>query len=91
MKFHVDALHSFKVILRTKKGRTDRRADGLTDGRVDYYMRPLAGIKIEFTSNNAFNQTSFHVEGHCDLDLKLSKFKIPRVIYFPQTASPPCM
>ena len=23
MKFHVDALHSFKVMRRTKKGRTD--------------------------------------------------------------------
>jgi len=31
MKFHVDALHSFKVMLRTKKrmdGRTERRTDG---------------------------------------------------------------
>jgi len=34
MKFHVDALHSFQVMLRTKKGRTDRR----TDWRVDYYI-----------------------------------------------------
>jgi len=36
MKFHV-ALHSFKVMLRTKKGRTD--------GRVDYYMPPFRSIK----------------------------------------------
>jgi len=36
MKFHVDALHSFKVMLRTKK---DGRTDGpLTDERVDYYI-----------------------------------------------------
>jgi len=27
MKFHVDALQSFKVMLRTKKGRTDRLTD----------------------------------------------------------------
>ena len=25
IKFHVDALHSFKVMLLTKKGRTDER------------------------------------------------------------------
>jgi len=31
MKFNVDALHSFKVMLRTKKGRTN----GLTDWRTD--------------------------------------------------------
>jgi len=38
MKFHVDALHNFKVILRTKKdGQTDgRRTDGRrTDGRMN--------------------------------------------------------
>ena len=40
MKFHVDALHSFEVMLRTRKGRTDR----LTDGRVDNYMPPFWGI-----------------------------------------------
>jgi len=35
MKFYVDALHSFKVMLRTKKDkRTDRRTDWLTDGRT---------------------------------------------------------
>ena len=33
-KFHVDALHSFKMMLKTKKGR------------VDYYMPPFGGIKI---------------------------------------------
>ena len=43
MKFHVDALYSFKVMLRTKKGQTD----GLTDGRVNYYMPPFGGIKKE--------------------------------------------
>jgi len=41
MKFHVDALHSFKVMLRTKKGQTD----GRTDGQVDYYMPPFGSIK----------------------------------------------
>jgi len=41
MKIHVDALHSFKVMLWTKKGRTD----GWTDGQVDYYMPPFGGIK----------------------------------------------
>jgi len=57
MKFNVDhALHSFKVMLRTKKGQTDGRTDGRTDGqtdahlgrtdgRVDYYMPPFGGIK----------------------------------------------
>jgi len=39
MKFYVDALHRLKVMLRTKKGRTDgrtdERIDGLTDGRTD--------------------------------------------------------
>jgi len=53
MKFHVNALHSFKVMLRTKKGRTDwltdKRTDWLTDsrtdGRVNYYMPPFGGIK----------------------------------------------
>ena len=52
MKFHVDALHSFQVILRTKKELTDRltdrRTDGLTDGRVDYNMPPVGGIKKSF-------------------------------------------
>jgi len=32
MKFHVDALHSFKVMLRTKKG---------TDGRTTLRLPPL--------------------------------------------------
>jgi len=41
MKFHVDALHNFKVMLRTKKGRTDRQ----TDGRVNHYMPLFRGIK----------------------------------------------
>jgi len=46
MKFHVDALNSFKVMLRTKKdGTTDWRTDWLTDGRVDYYMPTFGGIK----------------------------------------------
>jgi len=31
MKFHVDVLHSFKIMLRTKK---DGRTDGLTEGRT---------------------------------------------------------
>jgi len=35
MKFYVDALHSLKVMLRTKKGRTDGRTNGLTDRRTD--------------------------------------------------------
>jgi len=39
-KFHVDALHRFKVMLRTKKGM-----DGQTDRWVDYYMPPFTGIK----------------------------------------------
>jgi len=34
LKFHVHALHSFKVMLRTKK-ETDRRMDGRTDWRTD--------------------------------------------------------
>jgi len=38
MKFHVDALHNFKVMLRTKKGRTDGLTDGLTDRQVVYYI-----------------------------------------------------
>ena len=41
MKFHVNALYSFKVMLRTKKGRTDRQ--------VDYQMPPFGGIKIVHT------------------------------------------
>jgi len=48
MKFDVDALHSFKVMLWTKKGLTDGRiglTDGRTDGQVDYYMPPFGGIK----------------------------------------------
>ena len=35
MKFHVDALHSFEVMLRTKQGRTDGLTEGRTDGRND--------------------------------------------------------
>jgi len=47
MKFHVDALYSFKVILRKiKDKRTDGRTDGQTDRRVDYYMSSFGGIKI---------------------------------------------
>ena len=35
MKFHVvDALHSFKVLLRTKTGRTDGRTDERTDESI---------------------------------------------------------
>jgi len=34
IKFHVDALHSFTVMLRTKKGRTAGRTDFLTDGHL---------------------------------------------------------
>jgi len=53
MKFHVDALHSFKVMLRTKKGRTNRLTDGrtdwMTDRRVDYYMPPFGVIKSTVT------------------------------------------
>jgi len=37
-KFHVDALHSFKVMLRTKK-------DQRTDRRVDDFMPPFGAIK----------------------------------------------
>ena len=50
MKFYVDALHSFKVIIRTKKGRTDWLTQwltyGQTDGRANYYRPPFGGIKI---------------------------------------------
>ena len=35
MKLNVDALHSFKVMLRTKKGRTDGQTDWRTDGRTE--------------------------------------------------------
>ena len=47
MKFHVDALHSFEIILRTKGtgGRSDGQTDWRMDGRVDYYMPPFGGIK----------------------------------------------
>jgi len=44
MKFHVDALHSIKVMLRTKKGWTDRQTDRRTDGQVNHYMPPFGGI-----------------------------------------------
>jgi len=44
MKFHVDALHSFKVMLRTKKRRTDIQ--------VDYYMPPFGGIKGIYAVTN---------------------------------------
>jgi len=46
MKFHVYALHSFKVMLRTKKdGRTDRRTDGRTS-RLLYATLRGGGITI---------------------------------------------
>jgi len=35
MKFHVDALYSIKVMLRTKKGRTDKLTDWQTDRLMD--------------------------------------------------------
>jgi len=41
MKFHVDALHNFKVMLQIKKGQTD----GETDGRINHYVPPFGGIK----------------------------------------------
>jgi len=47
MKFHVNALHSLKVMLRTKKGLIEGRTDGRTNGRVDQYMPPLGGLPIE--------------------------------------------
>ena len=40
MKFHVDALHSFKVMLQTKKGRTDRQTD-----KSITMCHPSGGIK----------------------------------------------
>jgi len=43
MKFDVDALHAFSSYAPDKKG-----TDGLTDGRVEYYMPPLGVIKIMF-------------------------------------------
>ena len=44
LKFHVDALHSFKVMLRTKKGRTDGRTDGWIS-RLLYMYATLRGHK----------------------------------------------
>jgi len=42
MEFPVDALHSFRVMLRTKK----RWTDGRTDGQVDYYIcHPSGALK----------------------------------------------
>jgi len=34
LKFHVDVLHNFKVMLRTKKGWTNGRTDGQTDESI---------------------------------------------------------
>jgi len=43
MKFYVDALHSFKVMLRTKKGWTD----GLTDwGAVNFDHPGIVPVKF---------------------------------------------
>jgi len=64
MKFHVDVLHYFKVMLRTKKGRTDGHTEGLTDGGTDgwtsrlLYAHPLGGgiqtvLNINFTTFDA--------------------------------------
>ena len=44
IKFHVDALHSFKVILRTKKGRTDWWTNRLTDWWMDGQTPSFGGI-----------------------------------------------
>jgi len=46
--FYVDALHSFKVMLRTKKGQTDGWRDRQTDGRTSQSLyATLRGIKIQ--------------------------------------------
>jgi len=58
MKFHVDALHSFKIMLRTRKGRTDGRTNWLTDGRVDYYMPLFGGIKKKLNFLSTFFNSS---------------------------------
>ena len=61
MKFHVDALHSFKVMLRTKKERTD----GCPDWRVNYYMPPFGGIKIN--KEQLFQNYEAKINGSCTL------------------------
>ena len=38
LKFYVDALHSFKVMLRTKKGWTHGLTNGRTDGRTSQLL-----------------------------------------------------
>jgi len=50
IKFHVDVLQSFKVMLRTKKGRTDRSTDGRTDESI-IICHPPGGIKSFYAYN----------------------------------------
>jgi len=44
IQFHVDALHSFKVMLRTKKGRTDES--------ITIIIPPFGGIRFASSVNN---------------------------------------
>jgi len=56
MKYHVDALHSFEVMIRTKKGRMDERTDILTDGRTSRLLyATLRRNKIKLNNLTLFN------------------------------------
>ena len=57
MKFHVDALHSFKVILRTKRdGRTDR----LTDESITIYHLSGGIKKLNQTTSTKTDRQFCH-------------------------------
>jgi len=52
IKFHVDVLHSFKVLLRTKKRQTDGRMEGRTGGIITI-CHPSGRAVVSSTASTA--------------------------------------
>ena len=52
IKFHVDALHSFKVMLQTKKGRTDGRTSQLLYATLRGHKKLSVAHTVDFNHTN---------------------------------------
>ena len=66
MKFHVDALHSFKIILRIKKERTDGQMDGRTSQSL---YATLRGHKNRKQTTKNFSDKIIFLEAKCGSNL----------------------
>jgi len=65
MKFHVDALHCCKIMLRTKKGRLVRRTDGRTDGLTDESITICHPSGAYFFSKKGCYYTNVITQRYC--------------------------